>query len=305
MELKTLQDAFSYFSDPQNAVDYVVALRWPEGVSCPTCGSKDVTYLKKRYLYQCHGKHPKRQFSPKVGTVMESSPISLGNWLIVSWMLACCRNGVSSYEIARTIGITQKSAWFMLHRLREAMTEKSISLQGEVEVDEAFIGGLSQNKHLRKRLKKEPKQVVLGILERGGRVATTIVPEATKEHIIPALKRRIEPGTVIYSDSSQIYNSVAHGQVSHISGRYVEGPIHTNGIENFFSTLKRTLKGTYIQVSPYHLPAYVSEQAFRYNHRKKIVYTEAQRFGDVVVGGLGKRLTWNHLVRTGRGPVIN
>lgn len=301
MYLKTLQDAFAYFSDHQRCVDYVVAMRWPDGkVSCPTCGSEAVTWLPTRFLFQCKGKHAKRQFSVKVGTLMEDSPIALGKWLLISWMLGSCRNGISSYEVARTIGITQKSAWFMLHRLREAMQDDMGPLDGVIEADETYVGGKLKNKHVRQLKQDASKAPVFGMVERGGRVIAQAVPDAKAKTILPILIENVAPKSTVISDDAMIYDNVRwqgqsykHHTINHTGGNYVDGPIHTNTIENFWSCVKRMLKGTYISVSPRHLNAYVVEQAFRFNVRKG--FTEQQR-GIVMLNGIqGRRLTYKEL----------
>jgi transposase-like protein len=311
MILKTLQDAFTYFSDPQRCVDYVVALRWPDGkVKCPTCGSEAVTWLPTRFLFQCKARHPKRQFSVKVGTVMEESPISLGKWLIIAWMLTNCRNGISSYEVARTIGITQKSAWFMLHRLREGMKKGStLKLGGpgvEIEVDESFIGGKSEFMHKRKRLEagitnrgsKKGKSIVQGILERGGEVRAEIVEARSEKLLQGNVSRHVEPLSCVITDELSAYDGLPskqfyHFSVNHAEG-YVAGRAHTNGMENFWSCLKRTLKGTYVSVAPKHLSGYLAEQVFRFNVRRG--FTERQRHHVALHGIQGKRLTYKELI---------
>lgn len=305
MILKTLQDAFAYFSDRQRCVDYVVAMRWPDGkVSCPICGSEAVTWLPTRFLYQCKGKHAKRQFSVKVGTLMEDSPIALGKWLIVLTMIGSCRNGISSYEVARTIGITQKSAWFMLHRLREGMTDNMGPLSGVIEADETYVGGKPHNKHRSKMKQSDKKTPVFGIVERGGRVIAGVAAVANAKEILPVIAANVESESTIYTDGSMIYDklrwmgkSFTHETVNHEQQSYRAGTVNTNSIENFWSCLKRTIKGTYVAVSPRHLNAYVREQAFRFNVRKG--FTEQQR-GIVMLNGIqGKRLTYKELVARG------
>jgi transposase-like protein len=310
MTLKTLQDAFAYFSDPQRCVDYVVARRWPDGkIMCPTCGSEAVTWLPTRSLFQCKGRHPKRQFSVKVGTLWEDSPIALGKWLIIGWMLGSCRNGVSSYEVARTIGITQKSAWFMLHRLREGMKLIDAPKLGgagiEVEVDESFVGGKSKFMHKRKRLEigitnrgsKKGKVIVQGILERGGEVRLAIVETRSDKLLQGNIEKNVEPESCVITDELHCYRGMPehfhHEAVNHLEG-YVVGRTHTNSLENFWSCLKRTLKGTYISVRAKHLASYLDEQAFRFNVRKG--FSEQQR-GIVLLNGIqGKRLTYAQLI---------
>lgn len=299
MELKTLQDAFAYFADRQRCVDYYVAMRWPDGrVTCPTCGSENVTWLPTRSLFQCKGRHPKRQFSVKVGTLMEDSSIPLGQWLLISWMLGSCRNGISSYEVARTIGITQKSAWFMLHRLREGMQDESIKLFGVVEADEAYVGGAPKNRHLSAGKHKKEKTPVFGIVERNGRVITMVPKKASSKEILPVIRESVHPSSTIMTDASGIYEKVGkdykHRVINHEQEFFKSGSVHTNTIENFWSCLKRMLKGTYIAVSPKHLAAYATEQAFRFNVRNG--FTEQQR-GIVMLNGIqGKRLTYAQLI---------
>lgn len=305
MELTTLEQAFAYFSIPQNCIEYMVRMRWPGGVTCPTCGSADVVWMPTRSLFQCKTRHPKRQFSVKVGTVFEKSPIFLGKWLTVSWMLVNCRNGISSHEVSRTIGVTQKSTWFMLHRLREAMNMQGVVLYGEIEADETYVGGRAKNKHLGKRGETGRsvgrKTPVLGIMERQGRVVAAVVPNAREKHVLPIIQKSVHPDSTIYTDDFPIYDKLAgmnyhHESISHSTDRYIRGNVHTNSIENFWSCLKRTLKGTYIAVEPQHLTAYVAEQAFRFNHRKKHEFTEGQRFDAVLQGVPGKRLTYKALI---------
>ncbi len=302
MQLKTLQDAFEYFSDRQRCVDYVVKMRWPDGkVACPTCGSEAVTWLPTRMLFQCKGRHPKRQFSVKIGTVFEDSPISLGKWLIVSWMVMGCRNGISSYEVARTIGITQKSAWFMLHRLREAMQDPFGKLDGICEADETYVGGKIKNKHAKTRKQgyAKDKTAVIGVVERGGRVAAKVVPNIKKEHIHELMESSVEKSATVYTDNFPIYDKLeklgfTHEVINHTQNFYARGAVNTNSIENFWSCLKRTIGGTYVSVTPKHLNSYVTEQAFRFNLRRG--FTEQQR-GIVLLNGVqGKRLTYKELI---------
>jgi len=181
---KTLQQAIKFFANTENALSYMVGLRWPNGVECPSCGRKDVRFLANQGKWQCKSVHAKRQFSAKVGTIFEDSPISLDKWLTAVWMLANCKNGVSSYKIGRAIGVTQKSAWFMMHRIRLARQSGSLMKLGggakTVEMDETFIGGLSRNMHHQVRARKiigtggRDKTLVVGFLERGGQVRTSM-----------------------------------------------------------------------------------------------------------------------------------
>jgi transposase-like protein len=300
-EPETLQEAIVFFSDPDNCVRYIVGRRWPAGISCPTCGREDAAYVPSRRLWQCKTRHAKCQFSVKVGTVMEDSPIPLKSWLLTMWMITGCRNGISSYEIARTIGITQKSAWFMLHRLRLAMEDPLGKLGGTVEADETYVGGKIKNKHTKARKQgyQKDKTPVIGVVERGGRVIARVVPSTRKEHIHELMESSVEKSATIYTDDYPIYDRLkklgfGHEIINHTQDRYVRGRVSTNTIENFWSCLKRTIKGTYVSVDPKHLNAYVVEQAFRFNVRKG--FTEQERSFVLLHGITGKRLTYAELI---------
>ena len=303
---KTLQEAIQYFSDYENCRQFMASVRWLDGVvRCPYCQSENVTYLSKARVYRCYGNHPKQKFSLKIGTVFEDSPIALGKWLLIGWMLANCRNGVSSYEVARTIGITQKSAWFMLHRLRTAAwDEPQEKLTGEVEADETYVGGRTKFMHASKiaKLPKKPsihdKTPVMGILERGGTVRAMVVKNHKRPELHAEIRKHVEPGSILYTDDLHSYRGLPdyfHYYVDHLN-KYVHGRIHTNGLENFWSCLKRSLKGTYIAVQPQHLQGYVAEQVFRFNVRKKALYPEERRFSTLMEGTTGKRLTYAELI---------
>jgi transposase-like protein len=304
-EPKSLQEAIVYFSNPDNCIDYLAIRRWPDGrVLCPTCGSDKVKFNPARRLWQCSTHHPKRQFSVKVGTVMEDSAIPLDKWMTATWMVTNCKNGVSSYEIARDVKVTQKSAWFMLHRIRLAMQDDFFGskLGGEVEVDETFIGGKSRNMHLSKRKQRitgtggADKTIVFGMLERGGRVRAKVMPNRKRESVQPEIRKHVQAGTALYSDEWVAYNGLetdyAHQVIDH-AVQYVDGRVHTNSMENFWSLLKRGLAGTYVSVEPFHLFRYLDEQMFRFNNRKNI--DDAGRFDLVVSQLVGKRLTFAEL----------
>ena len=301
-QIKTLQDAVVYFSDADNALDYMANKLWPNGVTCPNCGRKDVVFLKNQRKWQCKSVHPKRQFTAKVGTIFEDSPIPLEKWLPVMWMLSNCRNGVSSCEIARTIGVTQKSAWFMLHRIRLAMQQGSIMKLGgsgsPVQVDETFIGGKARNMHKIKRAKlnvigRENKVIVAGMLEGSGKVKTQVIENRSMRTLQTLVKEHIEAGATLHTDDFYgywgLYKDYIHEIVNHAE-TYVHGKVHTNGIENFWSLVKRGLHGTYVSVEPFHLFRYLDEQVFRYNNRNN--KTDAGRFSAVLSQVAGKRLTY-------------
>jgi transposase-like protein len=300
---KTLQQAIVYYSNPDNCLKFMVGMRWPNGVECPTCGRKDVRFLKNQRKWQCKSVHHHRQFSVKVGTIFEDSALPLDKWLVAMWMIANCKNGVSSYEVGRALGVTQKSAWFMLHRIRLAMQAKSFvkmgGPNGEVEVDETFIGGLARNMHkgVHKRRIFDPsskgKTPILGILQRGGEVRAKVVPNIRKHHIQPEIRAHVMAGSAIYTDSLLSYwglnQDYIHRTIDHAE-RYVDGKIHTNGLENFWSLLKRGIKGTYISVEPFHLFRYLDEQVFRYNFRE--LPHDGARFERLASHVIGKRLTF-------------
>jgi transposase-like protein len=242
-EPKTLQEAIIYFADPDNCVSYLARRRWPDGVICPTCGSEKVTFNPKRWIWQCSSHHFKRQFSIKVGTIFEDSPIGLDKWLSATWMLSNCKNGISSYEIARDLNVTQKTAWFMLHRIRLALQDGfSGKLKGDVEVDETFIGGKARNMHLSKRKRRitgtggKDKTIVFGALQRGGKILTKVLGNRRKKAVQENVNAHIEAGSALYSDALKSYDGLdreyAHEVIDHAE-KYVDGKVHTNGLENF------------------------------------------------------------------------
>src|SRR5258706_9139030 len=296
-EPKTLQQAILYFSNPDNCREYLIARRWPNGVTCPRCGSESVTEQPKYNRWQCASHHERRQFTLKTGTIFEDSPIGLDKWLAVMWLVVNCKNGISSYEISKDVGVTQKSAWFMSHRVRLALgLESTEKLSGHVEVDETFIGGLARNRHSTKRKHEGTggagKVAVMGLLERHGKVRAHVVPNTQAASLQPRIRQHVEQGSNLYTDKYVSYKHLdeefIHGVINHAE-RYVDGQIHTNGIENFWALLKRGLKGTYISVEPFHLFRYLDEQCFRFNNR---TLTDGQRFDIASRAIIGKRLTF-------------
>ena len=301
---KTLQQAIKYYSDPDTCLQFIVSRRWPNGVECPTCGRKDVRFISTRRMWECKDKHPKRQFSCKVGTIFEDSAIPLDKWLIAIWLIANCKNGVSSYEVGRALGVTQKSAWFMLHRIRLAMQNRTfVKLGGsgsEVEVDETFIGGKARNMHRDVHQRRigstgtKDKVPVFGILERGGQVRAMVIPTRRRHDVEQQIHAHVKAKSAIYSDNLMSYDMLKHQGFKHAvvdhAERYVDGRVHTNGLENFWSLLKRGLKGTYISVEPFHLFRYLDEQVFRYNYRT--LEHDGLRFEHVASHIIGKRLTY-------------
>jgi transposase-like protein len=306
---KTLLQAIEFFSDEQVCIDAVASMRWPNGAVCPNCETDKPYYFKTQKRWKC--RKCSRQFSVKVGTIFEDSPISLTKWLPALWLLCNCKNGVSSYEVSRDLGITQKSAWFALHRLRMVLKDGTLAKLGgddgaPVEIDETFVGGKVKNMHKAKRPKGEAMQggrgkaVVLGMLERGGRVRARVIVNRTKPVIDPLVTEHVEAGSQIMTDEHPAYcylsTDYIHEVINHVEG-YVREHIHTNGIENFWSLLKRGLNGTYVSVEPFHLESYVVEQAFRFNNRatKDNPLTDSDRFALALSQVANKRLTYSEL----------
>jgi transposase-like protein len=305
---ETLVDAIRYFSDPDKCLAFMVELRWPDGVTCPTCEGRDVSFISTRRVWTCREPHKRRQFSAKVGTIFEDSPIGLDKWFAAMWMIASAKNGVSSYEVARALGVTQKSAWFMMHRIRLAMQAGSFAkMTGEVEADETFIGGKSRFMHKAKRAAKITgtggmnKSAVMGLLERHGphghsRVKVKHVSNVRRQTLAPEVREHVEAGASVYTDALKSYEGLAdayaHGVIDHAES-YVKGRVHTNGMENFWSLLKRAIKGTYVSVEPFHLFRYLDEQALRFNTRKA---KDGDRFAAIVRSVVGKRLTYSGLI---------
>ena len=314
-EPETLVEAIRYFSDPDVCLDFMVSLRWPDGnVTCPTCGRDDARFIPTRRIWECRSTHAKRQFSVKVGTIFEDSPIGLDKWLTTIWLIANAKNGVSSYEVARSIGVTQKTAWFMLHRIRLAMQSGGFGpFNGHVEVDETFIGAKARNMHKDKRAEvihgrgSVGKTAVMGILERGGpnkasTVKTTVVKNTRRKTMSPIVRQHIAPGSEVYTDALRSYSDLGDAYIHHVidhAETYVKGKIHTNGIENFWSLLKRAIRGTYVNIEPFHLFRYLDEESFRYNEREG---NDANRFRRVASKVAGKRLTYKELIGMGTTP---
>lgn len=310
---KSLLQATRYFADPDVCVEFVAAMRWPDGVVCPWCGGNGAGFVKTRRIWKCKHKDCRKQFSVKQGTIFEDSPIPLDKWLMAIWLVVNCKNGISSYEIARDLKLTQKSAWFVLHRVRLALRDGSLEKMGgdgsPVEVDEAFIGPNPQRMHASRRLKLQKaitqrthKTAVMGMLDRETRkVRTTVIPDVKRETLQNEILRNVDRGATVYTDQHTGYDRLktmefVHETVTHMN-EYVRGQVHTQGIENYWSLLKRTLKGTYVAVEPFHLSRYLDEQVFRFNNRatKDNPLDDADRFMLAVSQISGKRLTYADL----------
>jgi len=311
---ETLHEAVKYFGENDNAWRFMVSLRWGKsGVICPTCGSSDVRLISTRKVWECKTKHEKRQFSVKVGTIFEDSPIALDKWFMAIWMVTNCKNGVSSYEIHRELGVTQKTGWFMLHRIRLAMEAGTLmtrKFEGDVEADETFIGGKAINMHKADKKRRgitmgsmEHRTTVIGMIQRPtddhpvSKVKAFVLPGLpTTQGATQTLRTNVEYWSNVFTDSSKVYDTAKaryiHAAVDHAE-EYVRGNVHTNGMENFWSLLKRSIKGTYVSVAPTHLFRYVAEQTFRFNNRKD---DNHDRFLSVVSKVVGLRLTYAALI---------
>lgn len=302
---KTLVEAIRYYSEEQVCIDAVAAMRWADGKPvCPKCGvaegDRKHYWLKVQKRWKCYS--CRKQFSVKVNSVFEDSPLGLDVWLTALWMLVNCKNGVSSYEIARETGIAQKSAWHLVHRLRLGLQTDGGMLGGVIEVDESFIGGKARNMHTAKRKATiqgrgaNGKTVVLGMLERGGKVKTMVVGDRNKRTLQAEVRKSITTGSHVMTDELLSYEGLSadytHKVINHAE-KYVDGLVSTNGMENYWSLVKRALHGTYISVEPFHLFRYLDEQAFRFNNRKD--KSNADRFAIALSQIAGKRLQFKEL----------
>lgn len=311
----TLSEAIRYFADKDVAHTFLVSLRWPSGAICPACEAKNPMFLATRRIYKC--RDCGRQFSAKLGTIFEDSPLGMDTWLPAIWMLANAKNGISSYEVHRALGVTQKTAWFMLHRIRLAMQTRSwAKMRGHVEADETFIGGRAKNMHFSKRKRVVrgtggmDKTPVLGIIERGdgeklSRVRAMVVKNVTKKQLHKNIHDTVARGSNLYTDTSYQYTTAKgiraffkHQAINHAK-EYVRGEVHTNSIENFWSLFKRAIKGTYVSVDPFHLFRYVDEQVHRFNNRGT---NDRGRFVSVLSSIMDHRLTYGKLIGRGLKP---
>ena len=307
---KTLAEAIRYYANPDMCLTTMVEARWPNGVICPTCGHAAPRFIATRRLWECPTKHPRRQFSAKVGTIFEDSPLPLETWFPAVWLIANAKNGISSHEVGRALGVTQKTAWFMLHRIRLAMKSGTfLKLAGKVEADETFIGPNPKMMHrdrLERRRKAKglddgygSKAIVAGLLERGpkgkSRVRAQVVPTVGSADLLPQIDESVAPGTELITDSLRSYWQVRdeyiHSVIDHTK-MYVKGHVHTNGIENFWSLLKRMIHGTYVGVASFNLGAYVDEEVFRFNERGD---KDGGRFGKVLGAVTGRRIDYKTL----------
>lgn len=297
----TLLEATKLFADEENAWLFVVNLRWPDGPVCPFCQGKAHSFVSTRKTWQC--KTCKKQFSVKKGSIFEDSPIKFEKWLLAMWFIVNAKNGISSYELGRSLGVTQKTAWFMNHRIRVAMRTGSFEKLGDdVEADESGIGGLAKNMHKHIRARRitgtgfANKTIVAGVLERGGNIRLSIMPDTERATLHDFIHSNVLKGCNLYTDAHKGYSGLAawytHRIVDH-AVTYVVGNVHTNGLENFWSLFKRSVRGTYASVEPYHLHRYLDEYSFRFNNRKA---NDGERFLSLAVRTSGKRLTYSSLI---------
>lgn len=303
------------FQDADKAREWLEGHLWPSGPVCPRCGTVgNATAMDTRPgVYQCNESACRNQFTVTVGTLFERSHIPLNKWLLVAFLMCASKKGISAHQCHRMIGVSYKSTWFMMHRLREAMRELSpTGMGGEgkiVEADETFIGGKEKNKHRNKRTKKigstYGKEAAFSLVERGGKVRSHHIPDVGIKTLRRILVAQLDKGTYLMTDSAGQYHHAhrdfKHAQVNHTIGEYVRGEAHTNTVESYFATLKRGIIGTYHHVSQQHLKRYLAEFDFRYNERSKLGVNDKVRAEKMLKGIVGKRLTYRRTDDAGQG----
>jgi transposase-like protein len=312
---KTLPQLLDFFKDEKIGLEYLEAQRWDGNTVCPHCGTdtpyKTATRSKRTELagthdYKCRNSKCHKKFTVLSGTILENSKISIRNWLGAMYLVTAHKKGISSCQLARDLGVTQKTAWFLLHRIREMLkieAPEKIREDSISEIDEVWIGGKRENKHKAYRYRNcyaspgKDKSIVLGMLERGKSVETYVVPNVEIKTLHPIVFNKIEAGSTVYSDNAPYWVSLRrsynHASVNHSADEFVRGEISTNGIENFWSLLKRGILGIYHHVSPEHLESYCNEFSYRFNSRK---VSDIERFNNTVSKASGKRLTYEQLI---------
>ena len=297
---ETLIGAVRYFSDEAVCRDFVAGLRWPNGVRCMRCDGKELGFVSSRSLWRC--KACKYEFGVKKGTIFEDSPIALSKWLPALWMYSAFKKGVSSHQLARNLGVTQKTAWFMSHRIRLAMEigHFDAPLSGEVEADETYVGGKAKFQHENKKKHIGTggmgKVAVMGLLERHGEIRARVVPSVRKGTLQKAVRASVAPGSTLYTDASYSYRGLQTDYVDEVidhAESYVRDRVHTNGLENFWSLFKRMIYGTHHSVEPEHLDRYLDEATYRFNSRE---VTDTTRFVAATARVIGKRITYRQLI---------
>jgi transposase-like protein len=292
---------FQKFPDVESARKYLESRLWPKGTTCPSCQKTDRIGVRKDGFYRCHA--CKLDFTVRTGTIFERSHVPLHKWVYAMYLLVTSRKGISSLQLGKEIGITQKSAWFVLQRLREACGNDLTMLRGIVEVDETYLGGLEFNKHMKDRIYGDQgvpkKTVVVGMRERGGRTKAVLPETVSSASLEKAIRDNVEPGSTIHTDEFMAYRRVGksfnHGTVNHIKGEYSKNGITTNGVESVFAVLKRGLHGVYHHASKKHMGRYVDEFTFRLNDGNVKRHTW-DRLDSFVSAVAGKRLTYKRLI---------
>ena len=296
-------ELFQMFPDQESARVYFEARRWPDGATCPACGEAMRIGTRKGGFYRCNA--CLLDFTIRTGTIFERSHVPLHKWLYAMYLLVTARKGISSMQLAKEIGITQKSAWFVLHRLREACGDDLAKLQGIVEIDETYVGGIEANKHEHRKLKAGRgavgKTAVLGMRERGGRTKGVKLASTDAQAIQDVIVQNVEVGSTLHTDEHGAYRDMgglffSHESINHSAGEYSRDGVTTNGVESIFAVMKRGLHGVYHHASKKHLGRYVDEFAFRLNDGNVKRHT-MQRLDSVIQGAKGKRLTYEGLIQ--------
>ena len=307
-DFNSLMEVMEYFTDEKKCLDYLMAQRFDGAIVCPHCASTKIYCFSDGMRYKCGS--CRQQFTAKVGTIFEGSKIPMKKWFVAIYLVTSHKKGISSHQLAKDIKVTQKTGWFMLHRIRFALGQGSFEVNmggndgGIVEVDEVFIGGLEKNKHASKKSSKlygnkhAAKTMIVGLLERGGEVRTRVTPIVDHGTLQGIIHLNVKPGSKIVTDAHKGYvglrDTFDHISIKHTEGKYVtKGEIHTNSIEGYWSLFQRSIIGIYHSVSPKHLQAYCDESAYRYNTRKS---NEGNRVQNTISKTNGKRLTYNALI---------